>query len=56
MGRKAKPRSERRRAIAVYLPPKVLERLRKAAENDHRTASTLAMILIERGLSAGESS
>lgn len=54
MARKAKPKGERRTAIAVYLPPKMLTSLRKAAEKDHRTASTMAMIYIERCLS-GES-
>jgi CopG-like RHH_1 or ribbon-helix-helix domain, RHH_5 len=55
VARKAKPKSERRTAIAVYLPPKVLDTLKRAAEKDRRTASTLAMILIERGLSSDSS-
>jgi hypothetical protein len=51
VARKTKPKSERRTAIAVYLPPRIMGELKKAAQKDHRTASTLAMILIERGLS-----
>jgi len=50
MARPKKPREERRVALAVYLPPAVLKRLRKVAVTERRSASTQALVFIERGL------
>ena len=50
MPRTKKPRAERRVLLAVYLPRDVLERLRQKAEKDRRSASSQALVLIEKGL------
>ena len=50
MGRPRKPAKERRVPLAVYMPEDLLERLRKQAERDRRSASTQALVLIERAL------
>jgi len=47
-----KSRKTRNATLAVYLPRHMLEELRDMAEKDHRSASTQALILIERGLKA----
>jgi hypothetical protein len=50
MPRPKKPKDQRRAALAVYLPPAVLNKLRDVAMKDRRSASTQALIYIERGL------
>jgi hypothetical protein len=50
MVRPKKPREQRRLPLAVYLPEDVLERLRDMAARDRRSASTQALLLIERAL------
>ena len=49
MGR---PRMDDRRnaVLAVYLPPKILRKLRTVAYKERRTASTQALVYIERAL------
>jgi len=50
-GRK-KSKDERNAALAVYLPRKLLGRLRDVAAKVYRSASTQALIYIEKGLEA----
>ncbi len=50
MPRPAKSKAKRRVGLAVYLEPSVLKQLKSAAENERRSASTLAALFIERGL------
>jgi len=54
MPRPKKPKDQRRAALAVYLPPALLDKLRDVATKDRRSASTQALIYIERGLEAAE--
>lgn len=50
MPRPAKSKAKRRVGLAVYLEPSILRQLKSAAENERRSASTLAALFIERGL------
>lgn len=50
MPRHKSPKGQRSVALAVYLPPKMLERLRETALKDRRTASNQALVYIERCL------
>ena len=50
MPRPRKPKDQRRAALAVYLPPPLLNRLRDIAVKDRRSASTQALIYIEQGI------
>ena len=50
MGRPRKPKGERKLPLAVYLPERLLKKLREKAGRDHRAASTQAFILIEEAL------
>ncbi len=52
MPRPKKSKDERKAVLAVYLTPAVLNRLRDLATKDRRSASTLALIYIERCLEA----
>ena len=50
MPRPKKAKQQRRAALAVYLPPALLEELRDVAEKEYRSASTQALIFIKRSL------
>ena len=50
MPRPRKDKSKRRVGLAVYVEPPVLRALRRAAEDERRSASTQAALYIERGL------
>ena len=52
MARPRKTVATRRVGLAVYLEPAIIKRLKEAADKDRRSSSTLAGILIERGLAA----
>ena len=52
MAGRRKSKARRDAVVAVYLPPKVLEKLRAVAEKERRTASTQALLYIERALEA----
>ena len=43
-------KGRRNAVLAVYLPPEMLEQLRELASRDRRSASTQALIFIERCL------
>ena len=45
-----KSKEPRKAALAVYLPPKMLDKLRDVANKDRRSASTQALIFIEQAL------
>ncbi len=53
MPRPTKSKAKRRVGLAVYLEPAVLRKLKGAAEDERRSASTLAALFIERGLGVG---
>ncbi|MFI5417453.1 MAG: hypothetical protein ACHQ2Y_00950 [Candidatus Lutacidiplasmatales archaeon] len=36
--------------LAVYVPAEIMQKLRKLAQEDRRTISSLALVLIEKGL------
>jgi CopG-like RHH_1 or ribbon-helix-helix domain, RHH_5 len=46
------PGSEKRAALAVYLPRNLLKKLQKVADRDYRSASAQALLFIERALEA----
>lgn len=51
MSRLRKPQEERRAALAVYLPPKLLKKLQKVATKEYRSASAQALLYLEHALS-----
>ena len=50
MPRPRKPKSERVIPVAVYMPPPVRARLQKIADDDRRSLSVMALLLIEQGI------
>jgi CopG-like RHH_1 or ribbon-helix-helix domain, RHH_5 len=50
MAGRRKSRTPRDAVVAVYLPAKLLDKLRDVADRERRTASTQALIYIERAL------
>jgi len=52
MPRPRKPKDEKRAALAVYLPIKLLKRLQKVAVEERRSTSAQALLFIERALDA----
>jgi len=50
MARPRKAKAKRRVGLAVYIEPALLRALRRAADLDRRSASTLAALYIEKGL------
>lgn len=56
VARPRKPAGEKRAALAVYLEPKLLKKVQKLAEREHRSASAQALLIIERALEDASSS
>ncbi len=56
MPRPPKSKAKRRVGLAVYLEPAILRRLKNAAEDERRSASTQAALYIEVGLGLRRSS
>ena len=54
MPRPRKDKAKRRVGLAVYVEPGILRALRRAAENDRRSASMQAALYIENGLGLGK--
>ena len=52
MARRKKPLKERRVPLAIYVPPAIMDRLREVAEQDRRSLSSEALLLLERALQA----
>ncbi|HZY92892.1 MAG TPA: hypothetical protein VFG07_09030 [Thermoplasmata archaeon] len=50
MPRPKKSPSQKRAALAVYLPPKLLKKLQKVADREYRSTSAQALLFIERAL------
>lgn len=50
MPRPKKPAAQKRAALAVYLPPKMLRKLQRVADRDYRSTSAQALLFIERAL------
>jgi hypothetical protein len=50
MPRPSKTKAKRRVGVAVYLEPRILRKLKDAADRDRRSASTQAALYIEEGL------
>ena len=50
MPRPKKPAAQKRAALAVYLPPKMLKKLQKVADREYRPTSAQALRFIERAL------
>ncbi len=46
MPRPRKRPAQKRAALAVYLPPKVLARLQRVAEREYRSASAQALLFL----------
>jgi hypothetical protein len=57
MTRRKRPvKTERRVPVSIYLEPGVARKLKSAAEKDRRSTSTLAAILVEKGLDSWDTS
>ena len=54
MPRPKKPAAQKRAALAVYLPPKMLEKLQKVADREYRSTSAQALLFIEKALKAAK--
>lgn len=50
MPRPKKSPSQKRAALAVYLPPKLLKKLQNVSRREYRSASAQALLFIERAL------
>jgi hypothetical protein len=54
MGRPKKSEEDRRVVLAVYLPARLRQTLKAIAERDRRSASTQALIYLERAIEADQ--
>lgn len=50
MPRGRKPRRERKLPLAVYVSAELMDRLKEAADNDRRSLSNQAVVILERAL------
>lgn len=50
MSRPKKSPAQKRAALAVYLPPKLLRKLQRVAERERRSASAQALLYLEKAL------
>jgi hypothetical protein len=50
MPRPRKPKSERVIPVAVYMPPPMRQELQRIADDDRRSLSVMALLLIEEGI------
>ncbi len=52
MSRPRKPKSERVIPVAVYMPPPIREQLKRIADEERRSLSVMALLLVEEGIKA----